>query len=251
MDSRTMIALALCAAAAHATAGIPPAGVPLPGRADSHGEAGVVRVVSARGSVSVRHGAAADWAGVAAGDTLKPEDSIRLEEGASASVEAGGKRIGLPAGVIVDVADLREMTRGDLLLRLAMEDVRSAPRTGPKQGEPGAARTTTTRAADRDGGPVRPAAGDDANLRRLAGTKVLHEYGFYGTCVLRSREIFRIAPALASRIDARLRVADALGRMGLAREAYEAYAALAGENLAPEERKTVEEKLAEMKEGGK
>ena len=55
----------------------------------------------------------------------------------------------LPAMVIVDVADLRDMTRGDLLLKLAMEDVRSAPRPDPGPGNPDAARTTTTRASNR------------------------------------------------------------------------------------------------------
>lgn len=221
-------------------------GVPLSGQ--GAGQTGpAFRVVSARGAVAVRHGAAEEWVTVAAGDALKPEDSIRLEEGASATIGAGGKNIVLPAMVIVDVADLRDMTRGDLLLKLAMEDVRSAPRPDPGPGNPDAARTTTTRASNRDGGVMRPSGAGDANLRRLGGTKVLHDYGYYGTCVLRSKEIFRIEPALASRIDARLRVADALEKMNLRDEAYDAYAALAGENLPKDERLLVEAKMQELK----
>lgn len=234
--------------------GLAPAGAPVfrPGqsapRAPQAADAAApVRVISMRGDVTVRHGASEAWVGVAAGDALKPGDSMRLGGGASAVLDAGGRRIALPAMVIVDVADLRDITRGDLLLKLAMEDVRSAPRSDPKLDAPGNARTTTTRAGDRDGGSARTATAGPVNALRLGGTEVLYDNGFYGTCVLRSKEIFRVEPSLAGRIDARFRVADALEKMRLGDEAYEAYAALASEELSPEQRKLVEGKLEALK----
>ena len=54
-------------------------------------------------------------------------------------------------------------------------------------------------------------------------------------------------PALAGRTDARLRVADALEKMNLREEAYNAYAALASENLSASEKRLVEVKLEALK----
>ena len=54
-------------------------------------------------------------------------------------------------------------------------------------------------------------------------------------------------PSLAGRIDARFRVADALEKMRLREEAYDAYAALVPEDLSPAQRKLVVGKLETLK----
>ncbi|HLB01264.1 MAG TPA: hypothetical protein VJO14_07750 [Bacteroidota bacterium] len=222
-----------------------------------------IRIISLRGDVSVRHGASEDWVKAAPGDALRPEDSIRLDNDASATIslnvgpvseregaaEGGtedGRKILLPPMVIVDVADLRNMTRADLLMKLAMEDIRSTPKP-PAGGGGDMQKTTTTRAGDRDTGPTRGTNPGSVNGLRLNGAKVLHDNGFYGPCVLRSREILRIEPALAKRLDARLLMADALEKMNLGEEAYNAYRSLAGEKLSGKDKALVERKLEELK----
>ncbi len=240
-----LLALTIVLASSPVPAGVPTTGPAAKTAATS--QASGIRVLDAGDDVKVRHGASEAWVTVAAGDVLKPEDSIRLGKGGWAMLESGGKQLLLPAMVIVDIADLRDITRADLLLKLAMEDVRSVPRPDPKLGNPGDAKTTTTRAAGRDGATTTHAASGDVNALRLGGTKVLHDNGYFGTCVLRSKEIFRVEPALAAHTEARLRVADALEKMNLSEEAYEAYASLAGEKLSADEQKLVEGKLAELK----
>lgn len=213
-----------------------------------------IKIVSLKGDVTVRRGAAERWVTVALGDALRPEDSIRLGEGADATVvlEDGpgtGKKVRFPAMVIVDAADLRNITRTDLLMKLAMEDVRSAPTPTRGGGDmPNSTpKTTTTRAGDRDPGPTRNAEGGMENGMRLNGAKVLHENGYFGPCVLRSREILRIEPELARRFDARILMADALEKMDLKQEAYDAYKSLDGEKLTAVEKTLVGEKLEELK----
>jgi hypothetical protein len=211
-----------------------------------------IRVQSLRGDVTVRHGASEQWVVVAPGDALRPEDSIRLGERSSATVVLDGsggetRTVELPPMVIVDMADLRNMTRDDLLMKLAMEDVRSAPKT-PSGGGGATPKTTTTRAGNRDAGPTRPPEAGSLNELRLNGAGVLHEYGFYGPCVLRSREILRVEPALKERVDSRLLMADALEKMNLGEEAYNVYLSLAGGQLSEKEKKLVDEKLRVLKE---
>ncbi len=211
-----------------------------------------IRIGSMQGDVTVRHGAAEEWVAVAVGDVLRPEDSVRMGEGSSATITiddgAGERRkVGLPPNVIVDIADLREMTRSDLLMKLAMEDVRSAPKK-PSGGGGEMQKTTTTRAGDRDAGPAKQASAGSLNELRLNGARVLHDNGFYGPCVLRSREILRIEPGLNGRVDSRLLMADALEKMDLGTEAYGVYRSLAAEKLSADEQKLVEGKLLELRE---
>jgi len=222
-----------------------------------------IRVATVKGEVSVRRGASETWTAVAPGDVLRPEDSIRLGEGAAATVtvegvagaagqdEPGGsvRRIDLPPMVIVDIADLRKMTRGDLLMKLAMEDIRSAPKPaeGDREGTE-TSKTTTTRAGDRESAPTGPVEPGPVNGLRLNGAKVLYDNGFYGSCVLRSREVLRLEPRLAARIDSRLLMADALEKMRLNEEAYGVYRSLEGEKLSAPEKTLVEKKLREMRD---
>jgi len=213
-----------------------------------------IRIVSLRGDVTVRHGAAEEWTAVAVGDALRPEDSIRMGDSSLATITidvgaGGGERgiIRLPPNVVVDIADLRKMTRSDLLMKLAMEDVRSAPKRQPGGGGE-MQKTTTTRAGDRDTGPAKQASAESLNELRLNGARVLYDNGFYGPCVLRSREILRIEPGLNGRVDSRLLMADALEKMDLGNEAYIVYRSLAAEKLSADEKKLVEDKLLELRE---
>jgi len=218
-----------------------------------------IRISGMTGDVTVRHGASEEWVNAAPGDALRPEDSIRLGEGAAATVTidaddgsgAPGRKISLPEMVIVDIADLRNMTRGDLLMKLAMEDVRSAPKSPGGGGVTETPKTTTTRAGDRGtAGNVTEVDPGPVNGLRLNGAKVLHDNGFYGPCVLRSREILRLEPALARRTGARLLMADALEKMNLNEEAYGVYRSLSGEKLSAEEKILVEKKLSEHRDAG-
>ncbi len=219
-----------------------------------------ITIVSLRGDVTVRHGAAQEWVAAARGDVLRPEDSIRMGEASSATLtidgagggEGNARIVRLPGMVIVDIADLRNITRGDLLMKLAMEDVRSVPKT-PSGGGEDIQKTTTTRAGDRDRGPEKPAAAGSVNELRLNGARVLYDNGFYGPCVLRSREVLRVEPGLNGRVDSRLLMADALEKMDLRGEAYDVYRALGAGKLSAKERELVENKLMELREpdGGK
>ena len=213
--------------------------------------AGDIKVVSVRGDVQVRRGVHEQWQTAAPGDVLKPEDSIKLEKLSSAVILLGEKeRFVLPPEAIVDLSDLRRLTQEDLLLMLAMERVRSVP--GGHPGDDLAfPRTSTVHGANRGSLPPAPAPGHSPGAFELNGTNFLYEHGFYATCVLKSKEVFRLNPALLKVIDARMRVASALERMSLTGEAAEEYSGLLSEQMPPGERSMVEQKLAELKKNAK
>ena len=208
-----------------------------------------IKVVSLQGDVKVRHGAEEEWRTVAVGDVIKPEDSMRSGLGASVSLLVDeDKKLSLPEMVIVDCSDLRTLTQEELLLKLAMEGIRSLP---PQKRDGGISvpRTTTVHGSRSESGSVVHPGNKEGYVMLLNGTKVLHRSAFYATMVLRAKEIFRLSPELKKRYDVRLLMADAFEKMDLKSEALGEYTSLSKERLPVNTRSVVEGKIAELRKG--
>ncbi len=206
-----------------------------------------MKIMSIQGDVKVRHGAEEGWVSVAAGDVVKPEDSMRSGRGSTAVLLVdGATRLTLPELVIVDCSDLRTLTQEELLLKLAMEGIRSLPQQ-KRDGDMSIPRTTTVHGSRTEASsPLQPGS-KDGFILQLNGTKVLHENGFYATMVLRAKEVFRLSPTLRSRYDVRLLVADAFEKMQLNGEALGEYNSLSKEKLSLRDRAVVERRIAVLK----
>jgi hypothetical protein len=211
-----------------------------------------ITVRSARGEVTVRRGVTEAWTAAAAGDVLRPHDSMRTGATGSAvlavALAAGTRTISLPPEVIVDMSDIRELSQEDLMLKLTMEKVRGStyewneadpalPNAGVIHGARKGASKELTENELRTG------------RMQLNGARVLFENGYFSTCVLRSMEVFRLYPDLTRSFDDRLRVARALEQARLQGEALSEYGAISGlEGLTPEQRNQVHERMEMLRE---
>jgi len=206
-----------------------------------------MKIMNIQGDVKVRHGAEEAWVSVAAGDIVKPEDSMRSGRGSSVVLLVdGATQLTLPELVIVDCSDLRTLTQEELLLKLAMEGIRSLPQQ-KHDGGMSVPRTTTVHGARAEASaPLQPGS-KDGYILQLNGTKVLHRNGFYATMVLRAKEVLRLSPSLRTRYDVRLLVADAFEKMKLNGEALMEYRGLAKEKLSLRDRAVVEGRIAALK----
>jgi len=205
------------------------------------------KVVSLKGTVLVRHGVQEQWKPVSAGDVLKPEDSIELNKKSSAIILVDGrKKITLPASVIIDLSDLRYLTQEELLLMLAMEQIRSVPAKDNRY-DIEIPRTTTIHGSSKEESPALRPNDAETGLMQLNGTKVLFDHDFYATCVLKSKELFRLYPDLKNRTDERIMVAGALEKMNLNSEALSEYVGLTSGQLTVSERSIIEQKIKLLK----
>ena len=206
-----------------------------------------VKVVSLKGSVLVRHGMEENWKPIAAGGVLKPEDSIQLEKKSSATVLLDGKtKLILPELVIIDISDLRNLSQEEFLLKLSMEQIRSIPdREG--RDELNIPRTTTIHGANRLRTSTSDLVNSESGMKQLNGTKVLYEHGYYETCVLKTKQIFRTNPDLAKTIDMRLMIAGSFEMMNLYGEALTEYSNISHESLSQLQRSFVEQKIESLK----
>jgi hypothetical protein len=200
-----------------------------------------VSVQAVQGDVNVRHGVTEQWTTVARGDVLRPDDSMKTGPRGSAVLAAGGvvqKRITLPANVMVDVADIRELTPEELMLKLTMEKVRgSSYRSSDDLQAPNAA---VVHGANRGAQAPLPENDPASGVQEWNGARVLFDNGFYSTCALKGMELFRLYPDTRGSFDRRFMVARALELARLRGEALDEYTALQTlEGLTPAQHATL------------
>jgi hypothetical protein len=211
-----------------------------------------ITVQKIQGDVRVRHGVTEQWTVVAAGDVLRPDDSMKTGAKGTAVVVAvkgsAPKRISLPPEVVVDIIDIRDLTPEELMLKLTMERVRMSPTKSDEN--PSVPNAAVIHGADRGGtGPaVQP---NDAALAgpMWNGARVLFENGFYSTCALKGMELSRLFPATAMVADNRLMIAQSLDRAGLRGEAITEYHAVLGlEHLSSAQETAVRQRLSALQQ---
>jgi hypothetical protein len=190
-----------------------------------------ITVQRTRGEVSVRHGVTEGWTPVGTGEQLRPHDSMKTGgDGAAVLTVAtpdGPKTITLPAEVIVDMSDIRELSQEELMLKLTMEKVRGSDYRW-QEGDPAIPNAGVIHGSR--GGSSRELSENELRTGRLQlnGARVLYDNGFFSTCVLRAMEVFRLYPALRESFNDRLMVARALEEARLSGEALAEYGAITG-----------------------
>jgi hypothetical protein len=206
-----------------------------------------IRVVAVKGAVYVRHNVEEKWMPVSRGDILKPDDSMKSGGKSSASLLVDGKTtVILPEMAIIDLSDLRTLSKEDLLLKLAMERIRRIP-AKERDEEISIPRATTTHGANMDARGAVAASDPQVAFMQMKGAEVLFGNGFYETGVLRAKGLFRIHPELSKRIDDRMMVAKALEALKLKGEALDEYVDLGTAQLTDQERAVVTKKIEELR----
>jgi len=194
--------------------------------------AGDVVIQKAQGDVRARQGVAEVWNTVSVGDVLRPNDTMKTGKRSSAVLLARvegkpDKRISLPADVIVDISDIRELTQEELMLKLTMEKVRSSSYEW-KTNELQMPNATVVHGQDRRSTEPLSENHTEVGMLQWNGTRVLLDNGFYSTGVLRAMEVFRMYPGISSAVSNRLLFAEALEKAQLRGEAVAEYGSIAG-----------------------
>lgn len=206
-----------------------------------------IKIVAVKGTVLARHNIQEEWKTVHVGDILKPEDSIELMRKSSVTILLDGmKKLTIPEFVIIDLSDLRMLTQEELLLKLAMEKVRSVP-IRDDDGKLLIPTTTTVHGTNKENRLTPQSIASDNGLMQLNGAKVLYENRFYATCVLKVKEVFRLNPELAVNVETRLMVANALEKMDLKTEALSEYIELSSEKISKTQRSFIELRIEQLK----
>ncbi len=206
-----------------------------------------VKIISLHGNVAVRHGIQEEWISAAVGDVLKPDDSIESGKNSSITLLIDGKtKFTIPESVIIDISDLRVVTQDELLLKIAMENIRTIPRD-KRDNELYVPRITTVHGENMGNASKKITLSTEIGLKQLKGSKILFDNKYYATSILKAKEVFRIYPELKIRTEFHLMVAEAFEKLNLLEEALSEYINLSHEQLSTKEKKFVAEKIDSLK----
>ncbi len=202
-----------------------------------------IKVLSVSGDVKVRQGVNEDWRLLNIGEKLGIEDAVRIGSKSSALlILDDGKKIALPDQSIVEIADLRKLTREELLLKLAMERILVVP-PQDRSTDLIPPRTTIIHGEKRsDKINSLPESSGNATLI-LNGAKILYDNQYFGTFILRVKEVFRIYPDASDRTDFRLMSANALEKTNLYQEALNEYAQIPQDNLSADRKLLLQQNI--------
>ncbi len=208
-----------------------------------------VSIQSIQGDVSIRHGVTEQWTTVARGDVLKPDDTMKTGPRGSVVLLAATqpqRRITLPANVMVDVADIRDLTPEELMLKLTMEKVRGS--SYRPTDDPAAPNAAVVHGANREQAPALAENDPVSGVQEWNGVRVLFDNGFYSTCALKGMELFRLYPDTHGSFDRRFIVARSLELARLRGEALDEYTSiqeLAG--LTPDQRSLLAQHINQVR----
>jgi hypothetical protein len=206
-----------------------------------------ITVKRVKGNAEVRRGVSEEWVKVKAGVALSPQNTIKTGRKSSLTILAEGRKLIIPELTVMDLGDLREMSQEELLLKLAMADVRVAP-PRDESGETVIPNTTIVHGKNMAVPEIKPNNQKDFRDMEVRGTKLLYNYGFYPTCILRAKETMLYYPELKSRFEFRCMIANALEKMRLRGEALGEYLSLTREDLSPSEKTRVEDNIRRLKQ---
>jgi len=213
--------------------------------------AGDIIVQKIQGEVSVRHGVTEVWVKVAAGDVLRPDDTMKTGKKGSAVIVlpaaagagSAGRSVTLPGDVIVDMSDVRDLSQEELMLKLTMEKVRASSYQW-KSDDLQIPSAAVVHGADKASENVIRESDPATGVLQLNGARVLYENRFFATCALKGMEVFRLYPPLGRQFGSRMMVAEALEKANLRGEAVNEYDAIAKlDGITPDQQKLVHTRI--------
>lgn len=207
-----------------------------------------IKLASLKGDVKIRKGVSEEWQNIKANALLNIEDAISIGKKSMAVIEINKqKKITLPEESIVEIADLRDLTKEELLLKLAMDHILAVPqqdRQNDLMPAPSAIIHGEKKINSED---ILKKGNLDIAIKTLNGAKTLYSNNFYGSCALRIKEVLRLFPDLPKSADYKILAALALERAELYEEALNEFHSLNTENLTPEQKSLVEKKIETIK----
>ena len=209
-----------------------------------------VVVQMTKGHAEVRRGVSEEWKTLLVGDVLRPEDTIRTGEEAEVKLQIGEKEyFVLHAFSMIDIADIRQISKNDLLLKLSLEHIRSIPNSRPGLQTPS---TTVMHGDDKSlkepaASPMRREASGEIGTMRLEGAKALYQQKYFSSTILSVKAAARRF-GIRDWFSAHRIIAQAFERLGLIQQAIDEFASCNDMQINEAQQQEVRAQIARLKE---
>ena len=195
------------------------------------------------GNVQALIGTSENWVKVSAGQKLKGTDLISTGEKSFIQLSGNGNKFVLQSNSALGLNSIKKMTLNELLLALAMEEIRNVPKIKSNQFT----RNTAVYGSEISTSKPVPVQVSDIGIKKINGAKQLAQDGFKESAVLVAKETFRKYPETKKQIQDRIYFADLMIRMNLNNEAEQELKQISSLSLNNDEKKEVDEKIEQIK----
>ena len=198
----------------------------------------VVEKVS--GNVQVLRGTSEKYENIKTGEKLNGNDLIITDEKSFIQLNKDGNKFILQSNSALGLNYVKEVSINDLLLALAMEEIRRVPK------EDGNSNTKNTAVY---GEEIKPETSlniteDLMGIKKLNGAKQLAENGYKESAVIVAKETYRKYPSTKKNIEERIFFANLLADLKLYSESFEEFDEIKKESPGNE---VISKKLEELK----
>jgi hypothetical protein len=195
------------------------------------------------GDVKYLSGASEQWMNVEKGITLDGNDVLLTEDKSFVQLNKEGSRFILQSNAALGLNHVDKVSINDLLLALAMEEIRNVP----KKGGTGNTKNTAVYGTETKPDKVLQISSNDFGIKRLNGAKQLAQNGFKESAVIVAKETYRKYPDTKNILDDRLFFADLLSELKLYEEAFAELTLISGLKMNEEDAAVVNDKIEKVK----
>ena len=201
------------------------------------------KVDKIKGKVLVQRRTEEEFTQLKSGDVLNGDDLIITEKNSFIQLDKVGSKFILDENSALGLNYLKKISINDLLLALAMEDIRNVP----KNKNNGIAKNTAVYGEET--AVVNPIAVAQNSLgeRKINGAKQLAQNGYQESAIIVAKETYRKYPSTSRNVDDRIYFANLLQNLKLNNEALEEYNIISNMELSNQQKKEVDQEIANIK----
>ena len=194
------------------------------------------------GKVLVQRGIEDSYSEVKTGDLLNGEDLIITEENSFIQLEKENNRFILKSNSALGLNHIREVSVNDLLLALAMEEIRNVPTNQQK----GIEKNTAVYGEDISAITESELPINKLGEFKINGAKQLAENGFNESAIIVSRDTFRKYPSTKLNFNDRIYFANLLEDLDLYNETLDEYNSISKLDLTKDQQDFVNSKIEKI-----
>ncbi len=196
------------------------------------------------GNVLVQKGFSESWEAVKVGDQLSKDDLLQTAEKSLVQLNNSGSRFLLKSNSALGLSYIKEVSINELLLALAMEEIRKIPKDGKKNDS----RNTAVYGKEQEQASNLDIKKSTLGQKRLNGARQLAKEGFEESAIIASKETYRKYPETRKDINNRLYFIDLLIQLNLLEEANSELYSINELKLTDNETALIQNKIDLIKE---
>lgn len=195
------------------------------------------------GKIAVLQGTSENWKDVTEGMTLSGEDILTTDPNAFVQLNNNGDLFILKGNSVLGLNYVKKISINDLLLALAMEEIRNLPQEKKNSD----VSNTAVYGNEVNIKKNNEISTSTLGIKRLNGAKQLAEYGYTESAIIAARETYRKYPQTRTMFAERLYFADLLMELKLYEEAASEYQKLKQLELSPTDTTAISERMETLK----